>query len=183
MLGTAIGAGLKIAGSIFGGIKASKAMRKYKAQINQQKQENKSWYDRRYNEDATQRAEAQAVLSNLREHLKRNSENTAGTQAVIGGTEESVAAQKAADANAMSNAVSNINAMGEARKDAIEQQYQQREENLNAQLGNLEVNRAQNIANAVKGVGNAAAGIAAYMDGTEKPIKPKQDEQENNPYV
>ena len=40
MLGTAIGAGLKIAGSIFGGIKASKAMRKYKAQINQQKQEN-----------------------------------------------------------------------------------------------------------------------------------------------
>jgi len=53
MLGTAIGAGLKIAGSIFGGIKASKAMRKYKAQINQQKQENKSWYDRRYNEDAT----------------------------------------------------------------------------------------------------------------------------------
>ena len=112
MLGTAIGAGLKIAGSIFGGIKASKAMRKYKQQINQQKQENKSWYDRRYNEDATQRAEAQAVLSNLREHLKRNSENAAGTQAVIGGTEESVAAQKAADANAMSNAVSNINAMG-----------------------------------------------------------------------
>ena len=179
MIGAAIGAGIKIAGSIMGGIKASKAVRKCKAQIYQQKQENKSWYDRRYNEDATQRAEAQAVLSNLREHLKRNSENTAGTQAVIGGTEESVAAQKAADANAMSNAVSNINAMGEARKDAIEQQYQQREANLNAQLENLEVNRAQNTANAVKGVSHTASDIAAYIDGTEKPIKPKEE----NPYV
>ena len=73
--------------------------------------------------------------------------------------------------------------MGEARKDAIEQQYQQREDNLNAQLGNLEVNRAQNIANAVKGVSRAASDIASYMDSTEKPIKPKQEEQEENPYV
>ena len=80
----------------------------------------------------------------------------------------------------MSNAVSNINAMGEARKDAIEQQYQQREANLNAQLENLEVNRAQNTANAVKGVSHAASDIAAYIDGTEKPIKPKEEE---NPYV
>ena len=174
MLGTAIGAGLKIAGSIFGGIKASKAMRKYKQQIEQQKQENKSWFDRRYNENATQRADAQAVLSNLREHLKRNSENVAGTQAVVGGTEESVAAQKAADANAMSNAVSNINAMGEARKDAIEQQYQEREDGLNAQLGKVQVGRAQNIANAVKGVSDAATGIAGYVDATEKEKIAKQ---------
>ncbi|WP_180275101.1 hypothetical protein [Prevotella intermedia] len=174
MLGTAIGAGLKIAGSIFGGIKASKAMRKYKQQIEQQKQENKSWFDRRYNENATQRADAQAALSNLREHLKRNSENVAGTQAVVGGTEESVAAQKAADANAMSNAVSNINAMGEARKDAIEQQYQEREDGLNAQLGKVQVGRAQNIANAVKGVSDAAAGIAGYVDATEKEKIAKQ---------
>ena len=178
MLGTAIGAGLKIAGSIFGGIKASKAMRKYKQQIEQQKQENKSWFDRRYNENATQRADAQAVLSNLREHLKRNSENAAGTQAVVGGTEESVAAQKAADANAMSNAVSNINAMGEARKDAIEQQYQEREDGLNAQLGKVQVGRAQNIANAVKGVSDAAAGIAGYVDATEKEKIAKQNGQQ-----
>ena len=78
--------------------------------------------------------------------------------------------KKAADANAMSNAVSNINAMGEARKDAIEQQYQQREDNLNAQLGNLEVNRAQNIANAVKGVSRAASDIASYMDAQRNPL-------------
>ena len=174
MLGTAIGAGLKIAGSIFGGIKASKAMRKYKQQIEQQKQENKSWFDRRYNENATQRADAQALMTNLRDAIRRRSENAAGAQAVAGGTEESVAAQKAADADAMSNAVSNINAMGEARKDQIEQQYQEREDGLNAQLGKVQVGRAQNIANAVKGVSDAAAGIAGYVDATEKEKIAKQ---------
>lgn len=180
MLGTAIGAGLKIAGSIFGGIKASKAMRKYKQQIGQQKQENKSWFDRRYNENATQRADAQALMTNLRDAIRRRSENAAGTQAVAGGTEESVAAQKAADADAMSNAVSNINAMGEARKDQIEQQYQEREDGLNAQLGKVQVGRAQNIANAVKGVSDAAAGIAGYVDATEKE---KIEKQQNGQQV
>lgn len=174
MLGTAIEAGLKIAGSIFGGIKASKAMRKYKQQIEQKKQENKSWFDRRYNENATQRADAQALMTNLRDAIRRRSENAAGAQAVAGGTEESVAAQKAADADAMSNAVSNINAMGEARKDQIEQQYQEREDGLNAQLGKVQVGRAQNIANAVKGVSDAAAGIAGYVDATEKEKIAKQ---------
>lgn len=178
MLGTAIGAGLKIAGSIFGGIKASKAMRKYKQQIEQQKQENKSWFDRRYNENATQRADAQALMTNLRDAIRRRSENAAGAQAVAGGTEESVAAQKAADADAMSNAVSNINAMGEARKDQIEQQYQEREDGLNAQLGKVQVERAQNIANAVKGVSDAAAGIAGYVDATEKEKIAKQNGQQ-----
>ena len=174
MLGTAIVAGLKIAGSIFGGIKASKAMRKYKQQIEQQKQENKSWFDRRYNENATQRADAQALMTNLRDAIRRRSENAAGAQAVAGGTEESVAAQKAADADAMSNAVSNINAMGEARKDQIEQQYQEREDGLNAQLGKVQVVRAQNITNAVKDVSDAAAGIAEYVDATEKEKIAKQ---------
>lgn len=178
MLGTAIGAGLKIASSIFGGIKASKAMRKYKQQIEQQKRENKSWFDRRYNENATQRADAQALMTNLRDAIRRRSENAAGTQAVAGGTEESVAAQKAADADAMSNAVSNINAMGEARKDQIEQQYQEREDGLNAQLGKVQVGRAQNIANAVKGVSDAAAGIAGYVDATEKEKTAKQNGQQ-----
>lgn len=168
MIGMAVGAALNIASSILGGMAASKAMRERKQQLEEEKRENKSWFDRRYNENATQRADAQALLTNLHERIKRRSENAAGTQAVMGGTEESVAAQKEADANAMSNAVSNINAMGEARKDQIEQQYQQRESQIESQLGNLEVSRAQNIAAATKGVGSVASDIASYIDGTDK---------------
>lgn len=165
MIGSIIGGGLKAVGSIVGGMLSAKAMRKYKRQIEAQKSDNQNWYDRRYNEDATQRADAQALLNNVREHIKQRNANIEGAKAVMGGTDEAVAAEKAANANAMSNAVSNINAMGEARKDAIEQQYMQRQDSLNAQLGKLEVQRANNIAQAAKGVMDAGAGIAGAYDG------------------
>ena len=58
LIGSAIGA----VGSIFGGIKASKAMKKAKRNVEAQRQKNQDWYDRRYNEDATQRADAQRIL-------------------------------------------------------------------------------------------------------------------------
>ena len=54
MIGSLVGAGLSAVGSIFGGISASKAMKKVKKNLQAQKQANKDWYDRRYNEDATQ---------------------------------------------------------------------------------------------------------------------------------
>ena len=45
LIGSAIGA----ADSIFGGIKASKAMKKAKRNVEAQRQKNQDWYDRRYN--------------------------------------------------------------------------------------------------------------------------------------
>ena len=59
LIGSAIGA----AGSIFGGISASKAMKRAKKNVEAQRQKNQDWYDRRYNEDATQRADAQRILN------------------------------------------------------------------------------------------------------------------------
>ena len=59
LIGSAIGA----ANSIFGGIKASKAMKKAKRNVEGSTAKNQDWYDRRYNEDATQRADAQRILT------------------------------------------------------------------------------------------------------------------------
>ena len=56
-----IGAGIGAAGAIFGGIKASQAMKQVGQTIDRQQRENQDWYNRRYNEDATQRADAQRV--------------------------------------------------------------------------------------------------------------------------
>lgn len=58
-----IGSALGAVGSIFGGNSASKAMKKAKQNVEQQIQKNQDWYDRRYNEDATQRADAQRILT------------------------------------------------------------------------------------------------------------------------
>ena len=93
ILGSAIGGALGIGASIFGGISASKAMKKVKRNIEGQMKENQNWYDRRYNEDATQRADAQRILTMTNENIRQRNQAAAGSAAVMGSSEESIAAQ------------------------------------------------------------------------------------------
>ena len=146
LIGSAIGA----AGSIFGGISASKAMKKIKSNVEAQRQKNQNWYDRRYNEDYTQRADAQRILTN------RNKQ-AAGIQAVMGGTDESVAATKEANSKALADATSQIAAQADAHKDNIEATYMQNDNAFVEQLNQLEKGKAEAIAGAVQGVTSAAS--------------------------
>lgn len=160
LIGSIAGGALGAAGSIFGGISASKAMRRVKKNLQAQKEANQNWYDRRYNEDATQRADAQRILAQTEESIRNRNRQAAGAQAVMGGTDESTAAAKAANAQALADATSQIAAGAENRKDQIEQTYQQRDSQINEALNNLEINKAQAISQAVQGVAKAGAGIA-----------------------
>lgn len=163
VLGGAIGAGLGAVGSIFGGIAASRAMKRVKNNLQQQRRQNQDWYDRRYNEDATQRADAQAILTRTEESIRNRKRQAAGTQAVMGGTEESVATAKARNNQALAQAATNIAINGEARKDAIESQYQQRDANLQQALNDLERGKAANISQATQGVVKTGSNIAGIL--------------------
>ena len=163
MLGSIIGGAIGAAGSIFGGISASKAMKKVKSRLQQQQKDNQNWYDQRYNEDATQRADAQRILTQTQEAIKQRNHSAAGSQAVMGGTDESVAATKAANNQALADATSQIAANAERRKDQIEQTYQQRDAQIQNQLNDLEINKAKATAEAVNGVAQAGAGIASLF--------------------
>lgn len=152
-----IGSGIGAAGAVFGGISASKAIKKMKRNIEDQRKKNRDWYDQRYNEDATQRADAQRVLSQTQDMLKRQTDAAAGSAAVGGGTDESVAQVKAQANDTLGNVMSNINAEADARKDEIEQTYQANDNASVEQLNNLEQQKAENIAKSVQGVTNAAS--------------------------
>lgn len=154
-----IGAAVGAAGSIFGGISASKAMKKVKRNVEEQRRMNKDWYDRRYNEDATQRADAQAVLTRTEDSIRNRNRQAAGAQAVMGGTDESVAAAKEANNKALADATTAIAANADARKDAIEQQYQQNDRELANQLNQIERNKAQAVSQATQGLAQAASGM------------------------
>ena len=160
ILGSAIGGALGVGGAIFGGISASKAMKKVKRNLQQQQRENQSWYDRRYNEDVTQRADAQRILTMTSENIRQRNRAAAGTQAVMGGTEDAVAAAKAANNEALADATSQIAAAGERRKDAIEQQYLATKQNLNNQLNGMEQAKAANVQQMALGMAQAGADMA-----------------------
>lgn len=163
LIGGAIGAGVGAAASIYGGVKASQAMKKIKANLEQQRKDNQNWYDRRYNEDATQRADAQRILTQTEEAFRNRNRQAQGTAAVMGGTEESVAATKEANAQAMADAASQIDVAGEARKDNIEQQYMSTDRNIQSQLNDLERQKAQNVQQAANEVASAASKIGGLL--------------------
>lgn len=164
MIGSLIGAGVGAAASIFGGIAAAKRMREIKKNIGKAEAENQRWYDQRYNEDSTQRADAQALLRETQERMKRETDKAAGTAAVMGGTEESVALAKEANAKALADAVTNINTAGEARKANIEQQYMNKKDSLMQQKNNLLQQQANNIQQAAQGVASAASSAGGNID-------------------
>lgn len=155
LIGSAIGA----VGSIFGGISASKAMKRAKRNVEAQRKKNQDWYDRRYNEDATQRADAQRILTQTEESIKQRNKASAGSAAVMGGTDESVAAAKAANNQALADATSQIAAQADARKDNIEATYMANDNAFVEQLNQIEQGKAQAISGAVQGVANAAASM------------------------
>lgn len=160
ILGSAIGGALAVGGSIFGGISASKAMKKAKQNLDNRIKENEDWYNRRYNGDATQRADAQRVLTAMNERIRERNQAAAGAQAVMGGSEESVAATKAANNEAMAEATSQIAANGERRKDSVEAQYLSAKQGLEDERNNMEIAKAQNTAQAVQGLAHAGASMA-----------------------
>lgn len=153
LIGSAIGAGA----TIYGGIKASQAIKNMQKNLQKQQNENEDWFNRRYNEDSTERADAQAILTKTQNSIRERNQQAAGAQAAMGGTDESLAQAREANNDALAQATTNIAVAGDARKDNIEQQYLKTKSDLNSQLNNMEQAKAQNIRQAVQGVQDAAS--------------------------
>ena len=165
MLGSLIGAGLGVASSIFGGISARKARRKQERMLAQQEQENQAWYDRKYNEDPTKRADTVRLLTQMQEQIKNRNKAAKGRQAVMGGTEDSTTAVKEANNKTLADTTSQIVAENETRKDAIEGQYQAKKDAIQNKRMGLEAEKAAGTASVAAGVAGTAANIAATIDG------------------
>ena len=175
MLGTLIGAGLGLASSIAGGIANRKARQKQEQMIAQQQKENQAWFDRKYNEDPTKRADTVRLLTQMQEQIKNRNKAAKGRQAVMGGTEDSTTAVKEANNKTLADTTSQIVAANDARKDNIENQYRARKSQLQGQQMSLEAEKAADTANAVAGVAGTAANIAASLDsgaGKSKVARP-----------
>ena len=164
MIGSLIGAGLGLVSSIAGGIANRNARRKQEQMLAQQLRENQAWYDRKYNEDPTKRADTVRLLTQIQEQIKNRNRAAKGRQAVMGGTEDSTTAVKEANNKTLADTTSQIVAANEARKDAIEQQYQQNKRSIQGQQMQMEADKSADTANVVAGVAGTAANIAATLD-------------------
>lgn len=133
--------------------------------IQNQRAENKKWYDQKMAEDYMQRSDVQNVLRKQRELLKEQYQRARATNIVAGGTDESLALQQQAANEVMGDTMANIAANASAYKDSVEDQYRAQDAALNQQLVGVEQGNAQAIAQAAGQMGSAVGGLVAGING------------------
>jgi hypothetical protein len=153
------GAILGLAGGVFGSLAKNQRYENQQNLLNKRKSENQDWYNSRYYESPTQRIDAQYALTELEKRLTKRMDAAEGRKAVMGGTNESVAAEKEAQSGAMADTTAQIAAAGEARKDAIEQEYLRRKDKLDDVLLGIEGEKDTPLHTASAGIGGFAKGL------------------------
>lgn len=161
-IATAIGAGVGLASSLFGGISASKAAREAERRQRAQEAKEDAWYNRRYNEDYVDTAAGQNLVRRAKDYAKEQWRKAAGAQAVAGGTDAATQMAKDAGNKMVGDTIANIAATDQGRKANVDNLHRQAEQNFAQMDMNREMQRAQNITNAAQNASNAimAAGIA-----------------------
>lgn len=170
MVGAIIGAAAQIGSSIYGAIKSSQANKRAEQLLKNQRDENQKWYETRMAEDYTKRADVQNVLRKQRELFDEQYQKAKASSVVAGGTDESLALQKAAANEAMGETMANVAAQAADYKDSVEEQYRQNEAALNQQEIANEQNKAQSIAAAAGQMGSAVSGLMSGI-GAGKDVK------------
>lgn len=165
-LGTAVGIG----SSIYGGIKAGQERKRMSNFISGQQSDNEAWYNKTYYGNYMDRADTQALMKNLRDNLKTQSDRNAQTAVITGATPEAQLAAKEQANKAITDTTSRVAAMGQQWKDGVQNQYMQRKNQLSGmEYGEMgaSANSFENLmGSGIKQVGNALSGIAMQSNTT-----------------
>lgn len=165
MIGSLIGAGVGLAGSIFGGIKAGQQRKKMDRYLNQQDTDNKAWYNANALSDYTQRSDTQNLMKQLRDTMGKQNKIAANTAVVTGATPEQQAVQKEQSNKVISDTFSNLGAMGQQWKDGITDKYMARKDNIAQQRMGMMGQKAQSYENLMNTGLNMMGGSLGGMLG------------------
>ena len=151
---------------------AKKNEKRMRAAFAKRRQDNQNWYDKNYNEDPTQRADAQRILQITENNIRKRNRAAAGRAAMMGGGDEQTAKEQEGNNELYANAVGQIVAQNEQRKQAIDAQYRDRKDALeDAELGiadNASRLRQQAISQGIQGIIGVGSSIAGLFDSTGK---------------
>ena len=161
-IGSLIGAGIGAVGNVISSIASRDATNKANRMLADELDYNKAWYNRHYNEDATQRADAQRVLNMAMERIKANNRAAAGTDAVMGSDTQSKVKEQSAQT--VANIMADIAAKGADRKDQVDAQYEANRKSIKQQQIANKMQNAANIGAAGQGVAQAAIGAGQAYD-------------------
>lgn len=145
------------AAGIAGGVAGRKAARRNERILNRAEDRAQDWYDQEYYGDFTQRSDAQAALNSAREILDERYKRAAGSAAVTGATDESLAQQKAANNRVIADVTGNIAERADAYKEQVRSNYENQMAAIDQARMGVNDQRARNVATAAGGLAQAGA--------------------------
>ena len=166
-----------LGGAIYGGIKSGQYNRKAEALIQQQRDDNKRWFEVKNAEDYTQRSDVQAAIKRQRELLDEQYKKAKASQTVAGGTDEALALQKQAANKSLAQTTTDIASNAAAYKEGIDNQYRQQDAALNQQQVQGNQQMAAATAQAASQVVNKGLGLVGQaFDSTTATRAPEPGE-------
>lgn len=168
MIGAILG-GISAASSLFGSLKSAQANKRMDNQLQRRQSELQSWYDKEYNTNYLDTAEAKGTLRVLSNNMKESMQKVDQGNAIQGASDEARVATADKAQRRYGDTVARIAGHGTQYKDAIRREYAGRKMNLDAlQAQNLQQKSANwsNFANNAlsAGVGFAEAGGSGSFD-------------------
>ena len=159
LVSSIIGAAGALGSAIYGAVKSSKANNQARKLIQNQRDENRRWYDTKMNQDYTQRADVQRAITKQRELLDEQLKRANARKVVGGGSDEAAALEKEAANKSVADATADIAAAGANYKDQVEQQYRSNDAALNQQQAQSYQQQAAQTAAAASQAVNAGLGL------------------------
>lgn len=156
------GVGSAVAG-IVGGNATRKAANRNQRLIQEAENESKAWYDKQYNANFLDRADARAAINQTREILNDRYKQAEASAAVTGATEESIARQKRDANEALAEVTSNIAERADAYKDAVRANYEAQQDAIMQQKIGINNQKAAATAQAAQGLADAANSIGEKL--------------------
>ena len=158
--------------AIYSGVKSAKANREAQQQLNAERALTEAQRRRKMNEDYLDTQAGQNLIRLANEQADKIWKREKGAAAVTGATERNAMAKQYGN-DLVGNAIANIAANDTARKDNIDQRYEEREHQLRQQQMALDQQRAIDQANAgsqlISSIGNLAGAYAATKMGVGSP--------------
>ena len=166
LLSTLLGTAGALGSAIYGAVASSKANNQARKLIQQQRDENKRWYDTKMNEDYTQRTDVQRAITKQRELLDEQLKKANARSIVGGASDEATALAKDSANKSVAEATADIAAAGADYKDKVEKEYRANDAALNQQQAQSYKEQAKESAAAAGQAVNAALGLVG-MEGKE----------------
>lgn len=161
-----ITAGLGLAGSIFGQIQAGKAGKQAENYMQQRRNDLGSWFNNSYYQDYLNTEGARAGLSLLQKNLQDASKILQNQTAQGGATPEAVIAQQGVLQDKYQNAINQLLAVGEQRKQGVENRYLGVKNSLDDQRQQLLFNKAANWQMFQNNLNNALGNVASAFSSS-----------------